>query len=374
MIKKALIFYISRLSGHYQAASAVEKGLLSIDPDIEIEKVNALGYTNPILGEIINKAYLEVIKHKPELWGNIYDNPDVMKKTAKARDALHKFNMSKVRKLIDSKTPDVIVCTQAFPCGLVADYKRSCGKDTMLVGILTDHAPHSYWLYDEVDYYITPSKETAGVLEKKGVPPQKIKAFGIPVDPKYSEGHSVSNTKEDLGFDGDRPVLLVMGGSQGLGVMEETVRSFFCDERHGYQILVVAGSNKKLYSRLKKMESKNGSRHMRVLSHVDNIDELMEAADLIITKAGGMTTAEALVKKLPMLIIKPIPGHEQMNTDYLVSEGAAIEVTDHREIHEIVNSLFDDGDKIETMRRKCEEIARPGSAVDIAKLILEKIT
>ena len=372
MMKKALIFYISRFSGHYQAASAVEKGLLSIDPGIEIEKVNALGYTNPILGKIINKAYLEVIKKKPELWGNIYDNPEVMKKTAKARNALHKFNMSKVRKLIDSKAPDVIVCTQAFPCGLVADYKRSCGKDTMLVGILTDHAPHSYWLYDEVDYYITPSSETAAVLEGKGVPPEKIKAFGIPVDPKYVEGHDTARIKKELGFDGDRPVILVMGGSQGLGVMEETVKSLFKDEHHGYQLLVVAGSNKKLFSRIKKIEKKNGSGNIRVFSHVDNIDELMEVADVVITKAGGMTTAEALVKKLPLLIIEPIPGHERMNADYMVAKGAAVEVTDLRQIHEILNGLFDAGDAVGTMRRKCGEISKPGSAIDIAKLILEK--
>jgi processive 1,2-diacylglycerol beta-glucosyltransferase len=154
--------------------------------------------------------------------------------------------------------------------------------------------------------------------------------------------------------------------------MEETVKSLFKDEHHGYQLLVVAGSNKKLFSRIKKIEKKNGSGNIRVFSHVDNIDELMEVADVVITKAGGMTTAEALVKKLPMLIIEPIPGHERMNADYMVAKGAAVEVTDLRQIHEILNGLFDAGDAVGTMRRKCGEISKPGSAIDIAKLILEK--
>jgi len=115
MRKKALIFYISEYSGHFQAARAIEKGLLEVGGEVEVEKINALGYTNPILGSVINKTYLEIIKKKPEIWGQIYDNPSVMKKTRKARDVLHKYNMAKIRKLLDSYSPDVVICTQAFP-------------------------------------------------------------------------------------------------------------------------------------------------------------------------------------------------------------------------------------------------------------------
>lgn len=365
-MKKVLIFYISRYSGHYQAAIAIEKGLIDVFGDVEVEKIDALSYTNPILEKIINKAYLEVIKKKPEFWGNIYDNPNVMKKTKKARDTLHRFNMSKVKKLIDKIDPDAVFCTQAFPCGMVADYKRSGGPDIPLIGVLTDYAPHSYWIYDEVSYYAVPSDETARVLEKKGVPSEKIKVLGLPVDPKFKNNLDAKKIKQKLGLEEGLPTILIMGGSQGLGSVEDVVASFD-DEKHDYQLLVVAGSNKKLYSRLERLINKNKNKKIQVLPFIENIDELMEVSDAVVTKAGGMTIAESLVKGLPLLIVNPIPGHERMNADYLVNVGAAIEIKEDK-IYEEINKLFDSKDILVRMREKIKEIARPESAIDIAKL------
>ncbi|MFH1878240.1 MAG: glycosyltransferase, partial [Candidatus Omnitrophota bacterium] len=319
MRKKILIFYISKYSGHFHAANAIEQGLRYVGGDFDVEKINALGYTNPILGKIINTAYIEIIKKKPEIWGNIYDNPEVMKKTEKARAALHRFNMSKMSKLLEKHAPDVILCTQAFPCGMVADSKRTFGRQIPLIGVLTDHAPHSYWLFDDVDYYVVPSEKTAEVLKNKGVPDKKIKPYGIPVDPKFRIKNDMPAVRKKLGLACGNPTVLIMGGTQGLGAMEEVVKSLLRDEGHNYQLLVVAGSNKKLCSRLKKLSAHEKNRNIHILSYVDNIDELMDAADVIVTKAGGMTISEAAVKKLPMLVIKPIPGHERMNTDYFES-------------------------------------------------------
>ncbi|RKY41838.1 MAG: hypothetical protein DRP85_04850 [Candidatus Makaraimicrobium thalassicum] len=368
MSKKVLIFYISRYSGHFQAARAIEKGLREVAGDVEVEKINAFSYTNPILEKLINKAYLEVIKKKPEIWGHIYDNPDVMKKTSKAREALHKFNTSKVKKLLEGYSPDVVFCTQAFPCGMVADYKKSAGRNILLIGVLTDHAPHSYWLFDEVDFYVVPSEETARVLERKGVPSEKIKVYGIPVDPKFRRGRDRSRVRRDLGFRKEVPTILIMGGNQGLGAVEEAVRSLLGEAGHNYQLLVVTGSNKKLYTRLKRLERKKGRDNVRILSYVENIDELMEISDIIITKAGGMTIAEALTKNLPILVVDPIPGHERMNTDYLVEKGAAIEIRDDSHIRGIINGLFDSKNELDRLRKNSEKLSRPDSALDIAKL------
>ncbi|MDD4956067.1 MAG: glycosyltransferase [Candidatus Omnitrophica bacterium] len=369
IMKKALIFYISRHSGHFHAASAIEQGLVSVLGNIEVDKINAFSYTNPILEKVINKAYMQVIKKRPEIWGNIYDNPEFMKKTSKAREAIHKFNMSKVRKLIDAHDPDVVLCTQAFPCGMVADYKRSIGKDTPLIGVLTDHAPHSYWLYDEVDYYIVPSEETGETLIKKGVPSKKVKAYGIPVDPKFSVGLDREDVKERLKLEGDAPVILIMGGSQGIGAMEVVVRSLLSDEEHNYRLVVVTGTNKKLYSKLKKLEKKKTGGRLMTMTYVKNIEELMEVSDVIISKPGGMTIAESMVKRLPLIIVDPIPGHERLNTDYLVRKGVAVEIKNIDAIHQSMNELFDAKGVIDGMKIAAGKIARPDSALNIAKLV-----
>jgi processive 1,2-diacylglycerol beta-glucosyltransferase len=371
MQKKILIFYISEFSGHFHAASAIEKALLQLQKDLDIDKINALDYTNPILGKIINKAYLEVIKKKPELWGNIYDHPKVVKKTKKAREALHKHNMSKIKRLIEKHSPYAIFCTQAMPCGMVADYKRSGGKDVKLIGVLTDHAPHSFWIFDEVDFYAVPSEETGKVLEQKGIPPSKIKVSGIPVDPKFRKSHDVKKINKEYGLNKDDPTILIMGGTQGLGEVELIVKALLKDKEHNYQLLIVAGSNKKLFTRLKKLGRKKGGENMRVLSFVENIDELMEISDIVVGKAGGMTTAEAAVKETPMIIVSPIPGHERRNTDYMIEKGVAVEVEDFVEVPRKINELFDSEGMLEGMRKNARKISKPKSALDIAKLVLD---
>ncbi|MFQ5952806.1 MAG: glycosyltransferase, partial [Candidatus Omnitrophota bacterium] len=290
--------------------------------------------------------------------------------TKKAREALHKYNLSKIKKLLDKHKPDVVICTQAFPCGMVADYKRTTGSSIPLIGVLTDYAPHSYWLYDEVDYYVAPSNEIARMLEIKGVARKKIKIYGIPVDPKFRLKHDKRRIKRELGLSNDAPTILIMGGSQGIGAMKEIVGQLVRDERHHYQLLVITGKNRSLHNRLSKLKRGRDGK-IKVLRYIENIDELMEASDVIITKAGGLTTAEALVKGLPILIVNPIPGHERMNTDYLVGKGAAMEIEDFANIPSEINRLFDSKHILRKMRSEAGRLSSPESSLDIAKLAFE---
>lgn len=337
--------------------------------DVSIKKINAFSYTNPILEKIVNRAYIEVIKKKPELWGQMYDNPEVMKKTKKTREALHKFNMQKIKKLLDEYNPDAIFCTQAFPCGMVADYKKACRKKIPLIGVLTDHAPHSYWLFDEVDYYIVPFKETGDVLIKKGVSLEKIKVYGIPVDPKFARKKNSAEIKSKLHLDNDKHTVLIMGGSQGLGSIEEVTLLLLNSEKRKYQVVVITGSNKKLYTRLLRMKNKNKWKDVYVLSYVENIDEFMAAADLVISKPGGMTIAETLAKALPMLIVDPIPGQERLNTDFLVKKGVAIEIKDHSNVNRLVEKVIYSKNTISQMKKNMLELAKPNSVSNIAELV-----
>ena len=371
MRKKALLLYISKFSGHYRAAEALEAAFAKMPAEVEVTKINALDYTNPILGRVINRAYLEIIKKKPEIWEHMYDNPEVMKKTQKAREALHRFNMAKMGRLMKKYSPDTVYCTQAFPCGMVSDYKKKCSGNITLVGVLTDHAPHSYWLHDEVDYYVVPSQETASRLEEKGVEKDKIRVYGIPVDPSFGVKQERRKILSSLGLETGRPTVLIMGGSQGLGAIEEAVISLMSDTVHNYQLIVIAGSNKKLFRKLERVSRKSSFNGIKLFPYIKNVDALMDASDVVVTKAGGMTTSEALVKGLPMVIVAPIPGHERMNTDYIVSKGAAVEVKDIASLHEKLNELFDDPEKLKEMAANATRIARPESALDAALLLFE---
>ena len=153
MSKKALIFYISKFSGHLHAADAIRKALCTLENGSDIEMLNAYD-TNPIIGRIINKTYMSIITKNPELWGRMYDNPEVLSKIKKTREKLYNYNVPKMKRLFNDFSPDIVYCTQAYPCGMVAAYKRKYKINIPLIGVLTDHAPHLYWVFDEVDLYV----------------------------------------------------------------------------------------------------------------------------------------------------------------------------------------------------------------------------
>ena len=367
MPKKILLLYISEHSGHHCAATAIEKALHSLDDSVETLNLNSFNYTNPILEKVINRAYMGVVKRKPEIWEYLYDNPRVLRNTQKLRDMFHRFNTGKLKPLLDEFAPSAIVCTQAFPCGMVADYKRSYGLATPLVGVLTDYAPHSYWIYNNVDRYIVPSKETGKKLEDNGIEAARIMSFGIPIEPKFRDQNKDGKAlRNELRLDPGKPCVLVMGGTQGLGPIKDMVRTL---DRSALdiQLVIVCGTNKKLYRGLERARFR---KKVAVLSYVSNIDELMDISDLIITKPGGITTAEAMAKGLPMLIVHPLPGQEAMNTRFLLNEGVAVKAESPEDVTVILEELLYNKNKLADMKRKALLLSKPSSSTDIARMIL----
>ncbi len=366
--KRIILMYISEVSGHRSATLAIEKTLRQLNPDCQILNINAFNYTNPISEKVINRIYMGVIKRTPKIWDYLYDNPSVVKGLENIKRYIHKSNSPKLKKLFDSFKPDLVVCTQAFPCGMVADYKQSYGVNLPLVAVLTDYIPHSYWIYEGVDFYITPSEDVSARLEKKGVKPSKIKAYGIPFDPKFNQKLPCEDILTKLKLNPDKPVVLIMGGGQGLGPIKTIVKSLESSE-HDIQELIVTGTNKKLYRSLKR-KIKHYKKDIHLFGYVQNIHELMQISKVIISKPGGVTTAEVLSMGLPMVIVKPIPGQEINNTNFLTQKQAAIKVDKPKKVYQVIDDLLKHKVKLERLRAAGLKIAKPGASIDIAKLIL----
>jgi processive 1,2-diacylglycerol beta-glucosyltransferase len=252
---------------------------------------------------------------------------------------------------------------------MIADYKKTFGLGTPLVGVLTDYAPHSYWIYNNIDAYIVPSEETGRRLVDNGIAPERIRPYGIPVHPKFGDSVETEKIFNRFGLSDTLPVILVMGGTQGIGLIKETVLSLNNLGRR-LQIAAVAGTNKKLYKWLKKRSTVFRNRVL-VFPFTDEIEELMSVSTLIITKPGGITTAEALSKGLPMLILNPLPGQESMNTNYLLREEVAVRADDHNDAAIIVESLLNNKSKLCQMSQRAKEISRAKSAFETARLAME---
>jgi len=363
--------YISEVSGHHSATLAIEKAIRLLDNHTEILNINIFHYTNPLSEKIVNRLYMGAIKKFPWIWDYLYDNTKAKKIIDYFKILVHKVNLPKLKILFEEFNPKVIICSQAYPCGMVADYKKFYNTDFKLIAVLTDYIPHSYWIYETIDYYIVPSKEIAQQIIYKGVPAEKIKVLGIPIDPCFSQFLKKEEIIKKLGLNHQLPKILIMGGGQGLGPIESIVESLQKIDIE-LEILVVTGINKKLYHRLER-KIKSFKHKVILFGFVNNIAELMTVSDLIITKPGGITTAEALSKELPMIIIKPIPGQEMSNTEYLMNKGAAIMVENLRIIEKLVKELLLNKEKMDKMRKAIKEINKPTSSIDIAKLALELI-
>jgi processive 1,2-diacylglycerol beta-glucosyltransferase len=369
--KNILLLYITDVSGHRSAAAALEKALKIIAPNVEILSLNAFKYFNPISERIVNRVYTTVIKNTPKIWDYMYDNPSVKKNLEKLKEFVHRNNSPKLQRLLDSFKPDAVICTQAFPCGMVADYKKWNGSKLPLIGVLTDFVPHSYWIYDDVDHYITPADEVSRRLMVKGVAQEKIKTFGIPFDPEFNQSVNLSAVKQKLQLNPNLKTILIMGGGQGLGPIKTIYKSLE-KVKQPLQEIIVCGTNKKLFHQLKRKIRR--SRHtVSLWGYVNNINELMAVSDLIVTKPGGITTAEALSKGLPMIIIKPLPGQEMNNTTFLIKQQAAIKLNRASNLHGVVESLLANPDRLSSLAKSAAYIGKPDAALTIARFILETV-
>ncbi|MDP8262136.1 MAG: glycosyltransferase [Candidatus Ancaeobacter aquaticus] len=367
--RNIFILYITKNSGHHMAARSIERGIKKLDKTVNPMTVDSFRYTNPILERVITKTYLQVIKNTPDIWDYLYDNKGFKDKTEYIRNMVYKFNSEKLKKLIAFKKPELVICTQAFPCGTISDFKRTSGIDLPLVAVVTDFAAHSYWIHDNVDLYIVPTEEVKMSLIERGVYEERIKVLGIPISPYFNGNVSKQETREKLGLSADEPLVLVMGGGQGLGPIKKIVTEL--DKLDvPLQIAVVTGVNKLLYQNMIRRNNKTKKR-VRVYGYVKNIYDLMHVSDILVTKPGGLTTSEALAVGLPMIIINPLPGQEMKNTDYLIRQNVALVASGKKHVSTLVNELLQDSEKLTKMKENAFRLSKPESSLDIAKEVLK---
>lgn len=373
MTRRTLFLYLTKHSGHYAAAVAVESAMRQLSPRLETMLLDSFSHANPVLSKVTLKAYLAVLKTAPEIWEYMYDNPGFKERTAKIRETLNRGNSRKLQSLLSNFRPDVVVCTQGFACGVMASWKRSTGNHALkLVGVLTDFVAHRYWADPQVDLYIAPTDQLRLSLEAQGVQPQRILVTGIPIAERFVAPVDNAAVLQSLGLKPDIPKVLLMGGSLGLGPIKSVIRKL--DKLpQPFDILAVTGQNERLQETL----LRKGPRlrhHTTILGFAQNIHELMSVAELVITKPGGITTAEALVKQLPMIIINPIPGQEAKNSEFLLTQGVAVQAEDANNVMLFVDEFFRNPDKLRQMRAAAAQLGRPDAAQRAARGILELIS
>ena len=373
MNKKTVLFlYTTENTGHHIAALAIESALQEIAPSINSICLDSFNYAYPTIGKIISRIYVELVMKTPEIWEYLYDNPEVLEATQDIRDFLNKLNSKKIKKILSEFEADVIICTQAVPCSVVANEKREGRLNLPLVAVITDFEVHSYWVYDEVNHYIVANEEIKLQLIKNGVQEHKINIYGIPVHPKFKLKKDRIKARRRLRIKPLIPTVLLMGGGRGLGKMED-VLFILGQVPQELQAIIVTGENKKKINILKR-KAKKLRISLKVFGYTRNIDLLMDASDLIITKPGGMTVSECLVKGLPILVFNPLPGQEERNSQYLLNRNLAKRVDTLEELARVTYSLISNKRELNRMSKRASHASKPDAAKHTAGLISEIIS
>jgi len=361
---RVLIFSASFGAGHMRAAEALIEAISGTYPRAHLLHLDCWAIINKNLNAVVRDFYIGMLKHTPKLWGRFYYGTARIPPDSVIQRFLDTTGQSTYLDYIESFQPDLIICTYPTVAGAIAQLK--CRKKTRvpLAVVITDYTVHNQWIHEGVDLYIVGSSYIYDDFVSRGMAPGQVKATGIPVSPKFDKVMDKTQIQTSLGLMTDRPTCLIMGGAYGVLSELKQLCSNLAMTAIPSQTIVVCGRDERLYKSLDEVITNPRNPIVR-FGFVSNVEELMSAADIVITKAGGLTVSEALTKRLPIIIYKPIPGQEEENAAYLEMIGAGRTARTHAELEMILLSLLQDPVQMQSMARAAAS-ALPGHAAERA--------
>jgi len=309
-------------AGHTQAAYALSSSLRKIAPHVQTRVLELGSFLNPRVAPVIITAYKKTVSSQPRLVRMMYRSNYNKSLNRLTTLALHRIFYTRTLQIIRQLRPDVIVCTHPIPSVVISRIKR-LGFDVPLCTVITDYDVHGAWVSREVNRYLVSTEQVKEKLLERGVGASKIQITGIPVHPNFWERHQKDDIRAQFALN-NLPTVLVMGGGWGF-MKDEAVNSLLASYHNEIQIIFCFGNNTKQLEKMKK-DPRYIHPNIHLLGFTKEVDKLMEVADLLITKPGGMTCTEGLAKGIPMLFHKPLPGQEEENSQYFASQGWGTEI------------------------------------------------
>lgn len=395
-MKKVLIMTASTGGGHNRAARAIIEELEKRTyhgHNIECKIIDSFKLVSTAMDKLISDGYEISAKYTPSAYGGMYKLSD------RKFFAINEFKSNpialilarKFRKLILEEEPDLIIGTHAFPLVALSRLKKGArGEDLEddfsefvaktneekynfppLISVLTDYTAHSAYLQNEIDYYICGDEYVKELLIEDGIEEARVMPFGIPVEKSFLENRPRDLVLEELGLDPQKKTILLMGGSFGAGNIKGTLEDI-CQIDRSFQVLVITGRNAHLKNSLEnKIKDYDCKTNIKIVGFTNNMNDILPAIDILITKPGGLTTTEALLKDVPMVIPYFIPGQEGENLDFLTNCGVAIRTTKKFSIKSVIKVLLDNPERLERMKDNIRLIKKLNSAENIADLALD---
>lgn len=369
--KKILLLSVSAGTGHTRAAEALRCRAGSADIDVDAIHLDVLRFVTPWMRYLYTAFYLLLVKRAPALWSYLYRASHDAKPDGRAhrvRRWAERINSKPLLAEIAKCQPDLIICTHFLPAEIMSHLIASGALHCPVWVQVTDFDLHRMWVQDHMAGYFAPNDEVAFRMREQGIAQEMIHVSGIPIMAAFSQQADRKAWARELGIAPHVMTLLLMGGGAGFGsvaaVAEQLLRI-----PGDFQIIALAGKDPTTLLALRALAGRHPGR-LAPQGYTGQIERLMACADLVVTKPGGLTTAESLAMGLPMIVIAPIPGQEEHNANYLLEQGVALKAFDVVTLAYRIRQLLAYPGKLDDMSARAKALGRPDAARRVLDTVL----
>ena len=321
MKKKIFIPYASYGSGHKAIAKYIEDYFLKQNSELEIKTIDLLEFSMPIIGKWSQKVNGYLMLKVPSIHNLVYKIFDNRISGAIADNvSMSLFKNKSMADFFKSYNPDLTIATHFFGSSLITYYNKKEITSSKLITVVTDYEAHELWVndYKTDSYLIVGDSSEISSLVKRGVSKEKIKAFGIPIAPSTKEKFNKVNSLKKYNFEGDRLICVFFGGGGNGSTTSIPYIKKLLKNKLDLDIIFIAGRNEKSKEKVDELIKIYNATNVRTIGFADNVAELLQLADFVITKPGGAQTTECLYYKKPILMINSSGGQEIANYKYFI--------------------------------------------------------
>jgi processive 1,2-diacylglycerol beta-glucosyltransferase len=366
---RVLLLTASYGSGHNRVAGSLAQTFRAAGAAVRVVD-HFRELVHPEFDRLTRGLYYTMLRRTPHLWGMAYWIGDQLPVSSPLLLGLTRLGVPKLRRLLDVERPDVVVSVHPTPAAALSELAGGRHPVPPHTTVFTDFVAHTQWIYPHVDRYCVPAQEIARALVARGVPRERVTVTGIPVGAAFGRPAAErAATRLALGLSPRLPVVLLMDGAGGgFGRLEEATRVLLRMDA-ACQALVVTGRGRRLEARLRRLAAGRETR-VKVFGYVDNIRELMGAADFLVSKAGGLTLAEALAAELPTICFGSLPGQECRNERFAAMAGVALLAWSPSQLERVLAAVTGDPVLARTLRERIRGYRRPHAAEHVVDLVL----
>jgi len=361
---RVLIATASVGAGHNAAARAIAAGLSELPNAPQVEILDVMTLAPWSFRVYYAKGFAFTVSHLPWAYGmgyHITNHPQGPKIGLMERRRLwhERRAMGKFRRYMQESNPDLVIHTHFLAPPIMSHMTNKKQFNTTQFVAVTDHDPHRFWYAGHIKKWFLPSETGLEKLLRWGIDRDAITISGMPIHPKWTAQPDRTKILTDWRLPHDKKVVLLSGGTDfTCGPVVKTAKRILqlCGD---ISLVVLGGRNKKLLGQLSKLAAEIDG--LFPVSFTDRIDELVWVSSLMVTKAGGITTAECIATGTPMILPKPVPGQEADNARYFSDNGAAIITRNYKQIPDQVRKLLDDPQTLNKMSQNASNLFQPGT-------------